>query len=140
MEVICTRCGSTKIICRAWINPNEAETGKALGHYRENSFKSGFCLACKKNSRLTDSKEISKKIDVQYRAYKEQSGKEPFATRCEITYCSPRNGTEEVLIKISPDKNGSKSYFPYCEDINTLKDFCGKTAECFIVTDIYNFE
>lgn len=140
MKIICTRCGSTGITCEAWINPNEPETNKAIDHFSDDSFNYGNCPVCDRFVCLTDVGEVRKNIEEKYRAYKEQSRQEPFAARCEITYSSKQNGTEDVLVKIGCDKNGSKSYFPFCEDIEGLKALCDKTRDNFIITEIYSFE
>lgn len=139
-NIICTRCGSIKIKCQAWINPNEPQTEKALKYYSPDSLKSGYCCTCKTNSKLTDSEVIRKDIEEKYLAYKQQFDKEPYCASCEITYCSKRNGTDDVLIKISADKNGNKNYFPFCEDIDALKKICLKTQKSFIITKIHHFE
>jgi len=140
MKVICTKCGSMQVLCEAWINPNERETEKAFDHFSDDSFNYGYCMCCDNSAILTDCDKIRERIDKEYYAYKKLSKKEPYAARCEITYCSPRNGTEEVLIKISADENGHKNYFPFCENVNALKKLCGKSRERFIVTNIYCFE
>lgn len=140
MKIICTRCGSTKITCEAWINPNEPETKKAIDHFSDDSFNYGACPACDQFVCLTDVDEVRKNVEEKYRAYKEQSVEEPFAARCEITYCSKQNSTEEVVVKIGRDEKGSKNYFPFCEDIEGLKALCDKTSENFIITEVYSFE
>ncbi|MBF0650767.1 hypothetical protein IR083_18250 [Dysgonomonas sp. GY75] len=140
MKVICTRCGSAEVTCEAWINPNEAETKEALDHFSDDSFNYGYCPACDRFAGLTDVDETRKDIEEKYLAYKEQSGQEPNAARCEITYRSSGNGTEEVLIKIACDGNGNKNYFPFCEDIVELKALCDRTDKNFIVTEVYCFE
>lgn len=140
MKIICTRCGSTKITCEAWINPNEPEIINALDHYSDDSFNHGNCPACNQFVKLTDVDNVRKNIDKKYLAYKKEAGKEPNAAWCEITYSSSRNGTEQVLIKIAADKNGDKNYFPYCKDIEDLKALCDKRKENFVVTEIYSFE
>lgn len=140
MKIICSKCGCTKIACEAWINPNDPKTQEAIDHFSDDSFNYGYCQACKEFVCLTDVDEAKKNIDEKYLAYKEQSEKEPFAARCEITYCSKQNGTEEVLVKIGCDANGNKNYSPFCEDIDGLKALCDKTRENFIITEIYSFE
>ncbi|HML65260.1 MAG TPA: hypothetical protein PKC55_10550 [Dysgonomonas sp.] len=140
MKVICTRCGSMKIKCLAWINPNEPETEKALIRCVRTSSNNEYCYVCKKESRLADSENTRKKIEEKYSAYKEQFKREPGTAWCEIAYCSPKNGTERILIKISSDENGNKNYFPFCEDMNALKGLCEKTQQNFILTGICHFE
>lgn len=111
MKIICTRCGSTKITCEAWINPNESTTKDAIDHFSDDSFNDGNCQVCNQFTCLIDVDEVRKNLEEKYLAYKEQSEREPLAARCEITYCSKGNGTEEVLVKIGCDAKGNKNYF-----------------------------
>lgn len=140
MRIICTRCGNTKVTCEAWINPNKTKTEEAIDHFSDDSFNYGSCLDCDRFVCLTNVDEVRSNIEEKYLAYKEQSEKEPSAASCEITYCSKKNGTEEVLVKIGSDKKGNKNYFPFCEDIEELKKLCDKTSEDFIITEVYHFE
>lgn len=140
MKIICTRCGSTKITCEAWINPNESTTQEVIDHFSDDSFNYGNCQACNQFVSLIDVDEVRKNLKEKYLAYKDESEREPFAACCEITYCSKKNGTEEVLVKIGCDAKGNKNYFPFCEDIEGLEFLCDKTNASFIITEVYSFE
>lgn len=136
MKVICTRCGSTRVTCEAWINPNEKEMKEAFDHFCDESFNYGTCEHCKDNVKLTDSDDLKNEIQDLYLKYRKTYNKEPQLARCEITYCDQENDTIETWIKLSQDAHpdDDDEYFHYCNGISGLKSLCDKGSECFVVT------
>ena len=59
MAVICTKCGSTDVLCEALVNPN---TEKVVS-YHDGAFMYGFCENCKDESVITDTNGI--KCDME---------------------------------------------------------------------------
>ena len=54
MNVICTKCGGTKVSCEAMIDPNTKE----FHNYTDESFQYGWCDQCGHGTVLTDTDEV----------------------------------------------------------------------------------
>lgn len=50
MNIICSKCGGTDILCEAMIDPNT----KKFSHYTDESFLYGWCNDCWKGTILTE--------------------------------------------------------------------------------------
>ena len=124
MAVICTKCGSTDVLCEALVNPN---TEKVVS-YHDGAFMYGFCENCKDESVITDTNGI--KVEK----------KEPDYAECQIVW--KEDGKDErVRIKLSQnvDEATDDTIFFYCNGLEELKSLAEFGGEDFIVTDFWNF-
>lgn len=62
MAVICTKCGSTDVLCEALVNPN---TEKVVS-YHDGAFMYGFCENCKDESVITDTNGVKCDMEISY--------------------------------------------------------------------------
>ena len=72
MNVICTKCGGTKVSCEAMIDPNTKE----FHNYTDESFQYGWCGKCGHGTVLTDTDEVKEEIDRIYQRYVEEKKEE----------------------------------------------------------------
>ena len=62
MAVICTKCGSTDVLCEALVNPN---TEKVVS-YHDGAFMQGFCENCKDESVIVDTNGVKCDMEISY--------------------------------------------------------------------------
>lgn len=135
MSVICTKCGSTDVLCEAMINPNT----KVFENYTDESFLYGWCNVCKTGKILTDTEDIKAIIDNDFKKFCEKNGCEPIYAICTITW-KDDNGCEDVKIKMSGDDGDDDNFFFYCDSLSNLKALCDYGNEDFILTGFISFE
>lgn len=73
MAVICTKCGSTDVLCEALVNPN---TEKVVS-YHDGAFMYGYCNNCKDESMLTDTEGVKCDMENKYRQFCKVRKKKP---------------------------------------------------------------
>lgn len=137
MNVICTKCGSTKVSCEAIINPNTME----FHNYTDESFDYGWCDECGHGNVLTDMDNVKVEIDRKYQEYLTENKAEPEYAVCVVVWKS--DGDSELAnIQLSSDSNPDKDddMLFYCNGIADLKSLCEFGGEDFIVTGIHSFE
>ena len=100
MNVICTKCGGTKVSCEAMIDPNTKE----FHNYTDESFQYGWCGKCGHGTVLTDTDEVKEEIDRIYQRYVEEKKEEPKYAVCVIVW-KDDNNSELVNIRLSSDNN-----------------------------------
>jgi hypothetical protein len=136
MNVICCRCGSTKVSCGAIINPNTKE----FIHYMDDSFHYGWCDDCKTGRPLTDTKEVKSEIDNAYKEYKTVHKEEPLYASCEIIFTDDENSLQDVVFKLSQDVDpNDDNIFFYCSGVEDLKSLTGFSTNDFIITGFNSF-
>lgn len=82
MAVICTKCGSTDVLCEALVNPN---TEKVVS-YHDGAFMYGFCENCKDESVITDTNGIKCDMEISYLKFCKVEKKEPDYAECQIVW------------------------------------------------------
>ncbi|WP_286043868.1 hypothetical protein [Xylanibacter rodentium] len=137
MNVICTKCGGTKVSCEAMIDPNTKE----FHNYTDESFQYGWCGKCGHGTVLTDTDEVKEEIDRIYQRYVEEKKEEPKYAVCVIVW-KDDNNSELVNIRLSSDNNPDEDdgIFFYCDGLSGLKSLCEFGGEDFIVTEIHYLE
>lgn len=96
MNVICTKCGGTKVSCEAMIDPNTKE----FHNYTDESFQYGWCGKCGHGTVLTDTDEVKEDIDRIYQRYVEEKKEEPEYAVCVVVW-KDDNNSEHVKIRLS---------------------------------------
>lgn len=92
MNVICTKCGGTKVSCEAMIDPNTKE----FHNYTDDSFQYGWCGKCGHGTVLTDTDEVKEDIDRIYQRYVEEKKEEPEYAVCVVVW---KDGNNSELVK-----------------------------------------
>lgn len=87
MNVICTKCGGTKVSCEAMIDPNTKE----FHNYTDESFQYGWCGKCGHGTVLTDTDEVKEDIDRIYQRYVEEKKEEPEYAVCVVVWKDDNN-------------------------------------------------
>lgn len=82
MAVICTKCGSTDVLCEALVNPN---TEKVVS-YHDGAFMYGYCNNCKDESMLTDTEGVKCDMENKYRQFCKVRKKKPDYAECQIVW------------------------------------------------------
>lgn len=133
MNIICSKCGGTHIMCEAMIEPNT----KKFEHYTDESFLYGWCDDCQTGTILTDVDEVKNDMKAQYRVFKESYGIEPQYANCRIAWKDDRK-QDDVKIMLSAELAGDDIFYN-CNSLNGLLSLaeCGK--EDFIITQCYGF-
>jgi hypothetical protein len=136
MNVICCRCGSTKVSCGAMINPNTKE----FIHYTDESFRYGWCEDCKTGQPLTDTEEVKSEIDNAYKEYKRIHKEEPSYAFCAIIFTDDDNSLQDVPFKLSEDaESDDDDVFFYCSGVEDLKSLAEFPGNDFIITGLDSF-
>ncbi len=136
MAVICTKCGSTDVLCEALVNPN---TEKVVS-YHDGAFMYGFCENCKDESVITDINGVKCDMEISYLKFCKVEKKEPDYAECQIVW--KEDGKDErVRIKLSQnvDEATDDTIFFYCNGLEELKSLAEFGGEDFIVTDFWKF-
>ncbi len=141
MSVICTRCGSTNVICMAMVNPN----GNVFEYYPEEAFEYGYCRGCdfdEVHAELTDTDKVQQEIDILYRSFIDSYETEPDYADCRIVYKD--NGTDlEVKIALTADNKAAamnERVFYHCDGISGLKSLAEYGDKDFIMVQCYQFD
>ena len=82
MAVICTKCGSTNVLCEALVNPN---TEKVVS-YHDGAFMYGFCENCKDESVIVDTNGVKCDMEISYLKFCKVEKKEPDYAECQIVW------------------------------------------------------
>lgn len=137
MNVICTRCGSTDVRCKAVVNPNK----KGELKFPDNAFLTGWCETCRSRSVLTDTEGTKKDIWDKFAEFVKANGKEPHYAVCTIAWKDSDN-CEDVKIQLSTDydKSEDDGMLFYCSGIEEFKSLADFGGEDFIVTQCLGFE
>lgn len=133
MNIICSKCGGTNIMCEAMIEPNT----KKFDHYTDESFLHGWCNDCHTGTVLTDVDEVKNNMSKQYLVFKEPYGIEPQYTNCRIVWKDDRE-QEDVKIMLSAGLDGEDVFYN-CNSLNGLLSLAECGNEDFIITECYGF-
>lgn len=78
MGYICTRCGGTKVVCEAIVNPNTRE----IIDYFDGSFAHAICGDCENEVIISNVEAVKHEIDLRFHEFVERTGKEPEYVEC----------------------------------------------------------
>lgn len=139
MKIICTNCGSIKVVCEAWINPNNDR----FDHFSDDSFGNGYCKKCQEFVLLTDVHEVQARIKTVYKQFKEKKGREPEYLTCYILDKNreSRFSPQYVRIQLEQDpilqgkgeSDGLPPVVHTCK-VDELKKLCDHNVGSFIIT------
>lgn len=133
MAVICTKCGSTNVLCEALVNPN---TEKVVS-YHDGAFMYGFCENCKDESVIVDTNGVKCDMEISYLKFCKVEKKEPDYAECQIVW--KEDGKDErVRIKLSQnvDEATDDTIFFYCNGLEELKSLAEFGGEDFSWPDL----
>lgn len=102
MGYICTRCGGTKVVCEAIVNPNTRE----IIDYFDESFEHAICGDCENEVIISNVEEVKHEIDLRFHEFVEKTGKEPEYVECQIVW--EKTGNEQR--KIMQPENENKAF------------------------------
>lgn len=136
MKIICTRCGSTDVLCGARVNPNTKE----FSHFCDEAFMGGWCKQCGRDAVLTDAGEIQKEMEYRFQKFVEECGHEPDYANCHIVW-KDADDHYDVRIQLSADSNPEvdDDMFFYCNSLEGLKSLTEPGNEDFVITECHGF-
>lgn len=107
MAVICTKCGSTDVLCEALVNPN---TEKVVS-YHDGAFMYEYCNNCKDESMLTDTEGVKCDMENKYRQFCKVRKKKPdyaeLEKLCGKKWVNPYKPEEERFVLTLTDEERS---------------------------------
>jgi len=138
MSVICTRCGSTNVACKAIVNPN----GNVFRRYTDGSFQYGQCGDCGTYPELTNPDDVKRNIDRLYQEFKSYSDTEPDYANCRIVYKDDGNDLNVKFSLKADDKAAAmdESIFYHCDRISDLKSLAEYSCGDFILVECFRFD
>lgn len=99
MKIICTKCGSTNIICEVWMNPNTGE----IHHFSDESLEYEACWDCNEYCLLTDVDDTKETLQELYKSFKGSNKREPGYLHCDVM---KKDGMKGVNVYIKIGKTG----------------------------------
>lgn len=136
MGYICTRCGGTKVVCEAIVNPNTRE----IIDYFDESFEHAICGDYENEVIISNVEEVKHEIDLRFHEFVEKTGKEPEYVECQIVRKKTGNEQRKTIkpsLSINDDDNDD--VFCYCNGIESFKQLVEYRMGEFIVTGCWNF-
>ena len=135
-KVICTCCGSEKVICEAWINPNVL----VLDHYSSDSFNFGYCQSCDKYVILTDVEQVKNVIREKFAEYDSASpDKEPLYALVDLTYKGEPINRVKIKYDSDDDRIDNNEYSWQCTGLENMISMADKNDSFIIIAWCHGF-
>ena len=138
MKIICTKCGSTNIICEVWMNPNTGE----IHHFSDESLEYEACWDCNEYCLLTDVEDTKETLQELYKSFKGSNKREPGYLHCDVMKKDGMKGVN-VYIKIGKTGIADKTYgidsIYTCKDLDELSSLCDFNKHGFSIVNCICF-
>lgn len=138
MSIVCTKCHSTRVICEAYINPND----NTLDHYSDESFDYGCCYDCDEFVVLVDINDTVDRILYEIDKFRSYSDSTSFYAQCNVT---SRKGLysphRPAVISVGKQNEicDKSDVFYQCHDLEDLINLAKQGTDDFMITEFRYF-